>query len=256
MGNLGTRRRTNLHRTRTILLPLHIRIPSPHDRRTFHPPSSSPALTNTQPKPGINTCICSLPYKPDDPKSLMHFCPRPSCKKAYHQKCLIKGKHKDIESISTRPLRLLACSPDTNTPLTLDDLIPSREPPKKKRRGRPPKAKINAPSHPLEEEKDGAAESILLSLPPLLVQYAEQPMVRGAAFKAGSVAGNITAVSVARRLVHAALGGTPVPENWKEMVFGVEDAQAGPNPSPVVRITGGGKQVIPALICPQCRSCI
>jgi len=80
-------------------------------------------------------------------------------------------------------------------------------------------------------------------------------MVRGAAFKAGSVAGNITAVSVARRLVHAALGGTPVPDNWKEMVFGVEDAQAGPNPSPVVRITGG-KQVIPALICPQCRSCI
>lgn len=41
--------------------------------------------------------MCKLPYNPNDtdPSSLMHFCPRPSCRRAYHHSCLLASKSKE-----------------------------------------------------------------------------------------------------------------------------------------------------------------
>ena len=54
-------------------------------------------VRNVQPKPGLKTCICHTPYNPNDmdPLNLMHFCPRPSCRKAYHHQCLLAAKSKE-----------------------------------------------------------------------------------------------------------------------------------------------------------------
>ncbi|KAF8153107.1 hypothetical protein B0H34DRAFT_91636 [Crassisporium funariophilum] len=112
------------------------------------------------PKLGATTCICLLPYRPEDtdPSNLMHFCPRPSCQRAYHQGCLVDAKSKESskafssatititgrsarkrttsihskiikaeekeEKIESRALRLLTCSPDTNDVVDLESLIP------------------------------------------------------------------------------------------------------------------------------------
>ena len=94
---------------------------------------------------------------------LMHFCPRPSCRIAYHEKCLLNIKSQDTDQIASpssspvptrsakkhasaihvkrkvvnghtvvsptkttqsRVLRLLACSPDTDDVIDLESLIP------------------------------------------------------------------------------------------------------------------------------------
>lgn len=48
-----------------------------------------------------------------DPTSVMHFCPRPSCRRAYHQSCLIKAK-----SIETSPPESKASTSSQNPALT------------------------------------------------------------------------------------------------------------------------------------------
>ncbi|RDB28179.1 hypothetical protein Hypma_001294 [Hypsizygus marmoreus] len=194
-----------------------------------------------QPKPGEGTCTCGQPYSPDDSKTLMHFCPRPSCRRAYHDRCLTKAKSKDTDSPTTRALRLLSTSPDSEEPLDLAELVPS-EPPKKKRRGRPSKA---------AQEKGKAkhlhtVEELLEALPRDLVRVAEQPIVRGAAFVKGGVTGNVRAVVRARRMVYEALAGRgEVPEEWEDEVD-VERA--------IVVLPG--KKMLSALVCPECKSAI
>uniref|UniRef100_A0A8H7XQB5 BAH domain-containing protein n=1 Tax=Psilocybe cubensis TaxID=181762 RepID=A0A8H7XQB5_PSICU len=50
-----------------------------------------------KPKPGSSSCMCKQPYNPNDTSrtSLMHFCPRPSCRRAYHHRCLLASKSKE-----------------------------------------------------------------------------------------------------------------------------------------------------------------
>jgi len=88
-------------------------------------------------------------------------------------------------------------------------------------------------------------EELLGALPPDLVLVAQQPIVRGASFALGGVAGNVGWVVRARRMVYDALDGTPVPEDW-EAEIDVERA--------IVKI--GGKTVLPAVVCPQCQGAI
>lgn len=166
----------------------------------------------------------------------MHFCPRPSCRRAYHQKCLLAAKSKDPESLTTRPLRLLTSSPDSDETITLEDLITS-EPPKKKRRGRLAKKS--------PDPIDLSVDDLLEGMPSDLVSVAQQPIVRGAAFTAGGVSGNVQAVIRARKMVYAALSGIPVPDDWEESID-VDRA--------VVRVAG--RKSVPALICPECRGAI
>jgi len=163
----------------------------------------------------------------------------------------------------SRALRLLACSPDTDDEIDLQSLIPITvihrdhdsdteiEPPKKKRRGRPK----NIPSSPTETvlQQPRTLTQVLSTLPPDLLQVAQQPLVRGGAFAIGGVAGNIGAVTRARRIVYQLLEGGEVPDDWEEMLFGEDgDANVG---NAIVKLVGG-KTVIPPLICPKCKSAI
>ncbi len=209
----------------------------------------------------------------------MHFCPRPSCRRAYHQSCLLAGKHKEsssTESPSTihvkppatplrsarkhtsplkkagkrasmaspaysssssstvnRALRLLACSPDTDENVDLeslvaltmvpvlltnngDDVSDTEKPPPKRRRGRPsktaPAESASGPPVEVRAQPVRALADTLADLPPLLLQVAQQPMLRGGAFKLGGVSGNIGFVTRARRLVYQILEGSLLPE--------------------------------------------
>ena len=48
-----------------------------------------------QPKPGLKSCLCSLPYSPDVAsllKGVMFFCPRQTCRTSFHVGCLRDAK--------------------------------------------------------------------------------------------------------------------------------------------------------------------
>ena len=245
---------------------------------------------------------------PDDPNpsKLMHFCPRPSCRVAYHEECLldikshdrnpdagssspsspkrlarsarkyapaihVKRPHSAIDGNTSpttgqsqlRALRLLACSPDTDDDIDLASLIPitlveedtqiesNTEPPKKKRRGRPSK---NIPSSPTKAvlQEPRSLTDVLSTLPADLLKVAQQPLVRGGAFVIGGVAGNIGAVTRARRIVYQVLEGGEAPDDWEVTLFGeYADANVG---NAIVELTGG--QTVPSLLCPKCHSAI
>ena len=237
-----------------------------------------------------------------DPSKLMHFCPRPSCRIAYHENCLLNIKSQDPDPVAgpsrrklpaksarkhasaihvkrrstavngndtssqsqSRDLRLLACSPDTDDEVNLESLIPMTiihkdvhhesdaeiEPPKKKRRGRPK----NIPSSPTEVvlQQPRTLTQVLSTLPPELLQVAQQPLVRGGAFAVGGVAGNVGAVTRARRIVYQILEGGEAPDDWEEILFGEDgDANFG---NAIVKLIGG--KTVPPLLCPKCNSAI
>jgi hypothetical protein len=163
----------------------------------------------------------------------MHFCPRPSCRRFYHQKCL-GWPSKDA---SEHHLHLLASSPDSDKTIVLESLVTTLEPPRKKRRGRPSKS----------EKQDTAirtVEGVLENLPSDLLLVAQQPLVRGGTFREGGVTGNVRAVARARRMVYEALRGTPLPEAWEDEVD-VDRAVYTKKP---------GKAS--AYLCPQCHGAI
>ena len=164
----------------------------------------------------------------------------------------------------SRALRFLACSPDTDDEIDLESLIPITvihknahnesdteiEPPKKKRRGRPKKI-LSSPTEAVLQPPRTLTQ-VLSTLPPDLLQVAQQPLVRGGAFAIGGVAGNIGAVTRARRIVYQVLEGEEVPDDWEEMLFG-EDGKANVN-NAIVKLEGG--KTLPPLLCPKCKSAI
>ncbi len=104
---------------------------------------------------------------------------------------------------------------------------------------------------------------VLSTLPTNLVNIAIQPLVRGGAFPASGVAGNISMVTQARRLVYAALqmGGGPesVPEDWQDKVFG-DDRQWDWKTLLDVKwegsVLGKKDKLLPPFLCPNYRSAI
>jgi len=193
-------------------------------------------------------------------------------------------------SLTDRSLRLLACSPDVDETVDLDALIPvnmdADEPgdasgmsdtdsarPRKKQRGRSQRkgvtrrktTKKSTSVHTLHKEENAASLTTVLStVPPDLLRVAIQPLVRGGAFRAGGVAGNIGMVTRARRLIYAALqmGGGPgsVPDNdWEDMVFGDDRTLIGCGlENAIVRIEGrdGKEKTITPFVCLNCKSAI
>ncbi|KAJ6591272.1 hypothetical protein DFH09DRAFT_1139167 [Mycena vulgaris] len=161
-----------------------------------------------------STCICTSPYNPSDasPDSLMHFCLQPACRKYYHSRCIAD---KGASPAAERDRGFLLSDPATGIPLDFDSAMSSAsDPPKKRRRA------SHAPTGP-------AAQALLDALPPTLVHAAAQPIVKGGAFRAGGVVGNVTAVLTARRFVFEALrDGTAsadgweahMPDRWEELV--------------------------------------
>lgn len=160
----------------------------------------------------------------------MHFCPRPSCRKAYHRSCLLREKYKDQSAAGARPLRLLAVSPDDDQDFMISTPTQSR----RKTRGKSDSVQS------LE-----LTTKMLSALPHDLVRVAQQPIIKGARFQPGGVVGNVTDVIRARRVVYAALQGTPVPADWKERI-NVDRA--------VVKLKGHNRLM--AFVCPNCDGAI
>jgi hypothetical protein len=152
----------------------------------------------------------------------MHFCPRPSCRKAYHRDCLVKEGWTEIAK-ADRDIRLLCSSPEMDT----DFVLCSAQPPVKRRRG----AKI-PPSAPAE---------LLAVLPTNLVEIAKQPIIRGGV---DGIAGNVRGVVAARKIVYSAVQSGNVPDNWEEIVDMGE---------PSLRAKRSPKKEAPALVCPGCQ---
>lgn len=188
----------------------------------------------------------------------------------------------EIRSIflSSRSLHLLACSPDTDETLDLQALVPhdndsmdtdtsdtghsssespdSEEdiPPSKNGKVPPPKKQIK-----LAKPKP-SLDSVLATISQDLLTVATQPLVRGGAFVAGGVAGNIGMVTEARRLVYTALqmggGQGAIPEDWKNVVFGKDRELVGIEVrNAVVHVMfEDGTPVLPSFVCPHCKSAI
>lgn len=186
----------------------------------------------------------------------MHFCPRTSCRRAFHRSCLIAGSFVDISESATLPIRLLASSPDTDEPFEIEMSI-GREPPRKKAKKTPPARSGKGKGKGKEKEKDQAdatrritlpeptdTEALLSSLPADLVRAATQPILKGGNIP--HVGGNVADVVNARRIVLDALHRGELSEGWEEFV-NVENAI-------VTGTTAAGTtwNEVPPLLCPLC----
>ncbi|KAG2098884.1 hypothetical protein BD769DRAFT_1512305 [Suillus cothurnatus] len=166
-------------------------------------------------------CCCGVCYNPDrDP--VMHFCPRPACRAAFHQECL-KRPTKKLDA-AARARKFIESWPDTDEKLSIEDLVSSRS--CRKRR----KGLQSSISDPLEQ------------FPEELVEAAQQQIVKGV--QAGGVVGNVKAVVAARQLIYRSLlDGSSLPTNWEDKV----DVEAAISPP---------RQSYPVFACPQCQSLI
>lgn len=166
-----------------------------------------------------SACCCGVSYNPDrDP--VMHFCPRPACRAAYHQECLQRPTKR--LNAAARARKFLESWPDTDEKLTIEDLVDSR-PSRKRRKG--PESSI---SDPLEQ------------FPAELINMAQQQIVKGV--QAGGVVGNVRAVVAARQLIYCSLlDGSSLPTDWKNKikVKGISERKSSP-----------------VFMCPQCQSLI
>ncbi|TFK31686.1 hypothetical protein BDQ12DRAFT_693727 [Crucibulum laeve] len=195
-----------------------------------------------QPQPGSNTCTCNKPYSPDDKTTLMHFCPRPSCRKWYHSTCLLRAKSKE-RRVASWEMRLLVSSPDSDDTLVLEELVTS--PPKKRQRRRP--SSDDAISISPRMSLNDALELI----PDDVLRIAQQPIVKGHSYKGGGIVGNVNAVACARKMVYDALSGTDLPDDWRDVLTEVGKKELS---DAIVKLED--RRTIPAFICPQCEGAI
>ncbi|KAF8065269.1 hypothetical protein FPV67DRAFT_1696385 [Lyophyllum atratum] len=220
-----------------------------------------------QPKPS-SECLCALPYSPDtpSPSSLMHFCPRPACRRWYHASCLVGAGYRDGDGDAEggkagRGRRLLGMSPDVDGEGGLEEMGGGEGGKGRGRGGRKGERGRGGGGGEPDPDQDAnsnadSSSTLLSTLPPDLLLIASQPIVRGAAFPAGGVSGNVGGVVRARRMVYNALrGGEEVPED-REGVLGVGVGEA------VVEGKGKGKkrvkprESVAALLCPECGGAI
>ncbi|KAJ7242017.1 hypothetical protein C8J57DRAFT_1368103 [Mycena rebaudengoi] len=182
---------------------------------------------------GSAGCLCGRPYDLTANSSMrvMHFCPRPHCRRSYHTSCLLENGSWGHKS---HPLICLSSSPDI-------DEIPTFAP------------HILAPDEPSEKgtllTKDCCLPDTIPLFPDGLLNLASQPIVRGLASL--GIAGNTAAVVAARRLVYTALkSGRPVPEDWAaNMPMDVQLAIV-EDSLPVLQLDETGEPLI--LTCPNC----
>jgi len=196
------------------------------------------------PKQSEEVCpTCEVPYSPDDsnPDSLMHFCPRPSCRTFYHQRCLEPSGGRNR---STQSLQRIMAWPDIDESISIAELASRLSSPLTRRR-----RKWNTDGQTItSDEASGITLEFLGTLPGDLVRVAEQPIVRGAAFGPGGISGNMASVVQARRVIYQTLQGSSLPDDW--------DSSINIMRSVVNLKMGSKKKVVPALLCPRCESSI
>ncbi|KAF8842784.1 hypothetical protein BDN67DRAFT_1067392 [Paxillus ammoniavirescens] len=142
------------------------------------------------PKQASITCVCGVPYIPGVDE-ILHFCPRPGCRSAHHQICLLERGLVEDSSVE-RCRRLVETWPDAGSTDTVESLAQVDAPPRKRRKGM-----VASPvvfhDDPLED------------FPRELIAIAEQEIVRGT--KAGGIVGNVAAVTAARNAIYKVLSG-------------------------------------------------
>jgi hypothetical protein len=171
----------------------------------------------------------------------MHFCPRPSCRKFYHESCL--ETEKGLTEAAQR-LQLLMTWPDDDEKVGIADMQSYTRTTRSQKR-----ARIN----PIPEDAvEAAISDFLNTLPTEVVKVAEQPIVRGATFRKGGITGNVSYVALARRMIYGVLHGSSgsIPDDWSTHVDVARSIVK-------VRIPVGEKKkpMLPFL-CPECNSII
>ncbi|KIK97943.1 hypothetical protein PAXRUDRAFT_24417 [Paxillus rubicundulus Ve08.2h10] len=179
------------------------------------------------PKQATVACVCGVPYIPGVDE-ILHFCPRPGCRSAHHQTCLLeRGLVEDLSVERCR--RLVATWLDAGSTDTVASLAYIDAPPRKRRKGM-----VTSPTvfhdDPLED------------FPRELIAIAEQEIVRGT--KAGGIVGNVAAVTAARNIIYKALSGDgTIPNDWETI-----DMIDSPFPIAAHQTTRQG------FLCPSCGS--
>ncbi|KAF9224845.1 hypothetical protein BS17DRAFT_53556 [Gyrodon lividus] len=181
------------------------------------------------PKPATIVCVCGVPYIPGVDE-ILHFCPRPGCRTAHHQTCLLeRGLVEDLSEERCR--RLIETWPDAGRTDTVESLAHTDTPPRKRRKG-------------MDTSTAGCPvlrDDPLKAFPEELIAVAEQQIVKGT--KAGGIVGNVTAVASARNLIYRMLSEDAiVPDDWKTML---DIESAFPVATP---------QTLPGFLCPSCGS--
>ncbi|KAJ7481828.1 hypothetical protein FB451DRAFT_1364917 [Mycena latifolia] len=185
-------------------------------------PSPTPRMRSEESKYRANTCICGEPYRPDDedPSHVMHWCPRPLCRRAYHRVCLLESGHHSLLAARDVVCARLGSSPDAEAPVD--------------------------------------ATAVVHLLPAGLASLAAQPMVRGGVHGvAGNVAAVVCARRVVyasfpiqdstdcffNAMTGLARWGEEAGfESWKEAVV-----------EPNLCLLGNGEEgVTVVLLCPEC----
>ncbi|KIJ63590.1 hypothetical protein HYDPIDRAFT_40999 [Hydnomerulius pinastri MD-312] len=153
------------------------------------------------PKVATITCVCKTPYIPGSDE-ILHFCPRPGCRTAHHQSCLLeRGLVEDVSEDRYR--RLIETWPEVGATDTVESVV---EGPSRKRRKGTPSSTDGCPV--MIEDLDP-----LESFPRGLLDIAKQQIVKGT--HAGGIVGNLAAVTAARNIIFRALTGDGiVPDDW------------------------------------------
>lgn len=193
-----------------------------------------------------NTCICTRPYDPLDTSSYMHFCPRPSCRKAYHESCLVSSNSYLPETSSYRKLLLLSSPHDDDKEY---DPIPR---PTKRR-----KTQDTASTSGKIVARDVDFDAAIKKLDDELVDIAVSPAVKGRKLNLGYINGNIEQVCKAREMVYEMLQDQREKDDWRgELDMGLaRKGKAAMEKVKKARKKGLGKKKY-MFCCPGCGSAI
>ncbi|KAL1748294.1 hypothetical protein HDZ31DRAFT_30113 [Schizophyllum fasciatum] len=171
----------------------------------------SPASTSRN--KAAHNCACGTPYNTGDPSERLRFCPRPACRRAYHESCL--DPYPTAGFADTRAL-FLTSHPHKNRPVDMRgeprDMPPQSSGGKGKGKGRG-KGAIKASA--IYDAEGQETQEVAELLPERLLSLAGRPIVRGGG-RGGGVAGNVHAVCRARLKVYE-IASTGLPDDdWED----------------------------------------
>ncbi|KAJ7060571.1 hypothetical protein C8F01DRAFT_1253899 [Mycena amicta] len=186
-------------------------------------------------------CICDYPYdvQDTDPLRVMHMCPRASCSRYFHRRCLMTNGWWMRKDGKERRL-----SPHAEE-------VEGKE---KEEENADSGCSILAPDLSRPHQNCDCHSSQSSALPPALLRLAALPIVRGAAIPRVGIEGIGYAVSKARRLLSEQ--NVSAIDGWEALVgldtAAIEELIAAANPLIVQQDTGA--EVV--LLCPGCREVI
>ncbi|KAI0340283.1 hypothetical protein BDW22DRAFT_1360219 [Trametopsis cervina] len=172
----------------------------PTCKTLYHPQVTNPELSQAALAAFYheNAFLTRQPSPLELSADIMHFCPRSSCGRWFHEACLVPKYVEDERGFaSSRVLRLLAADPDSDEPHPLFVKYLYSKPTRGKTG-----SECDSLIATLESLKKGP-----LDLPDCIIRVAARPIVRQANRGALSATGNARDVVLARRLLYQELSG-------------------------------------------------